>query len=113
MARVRRAVLAGLLCAAPLLGATAQASTGIAEREQLRAALRSQPHAAGAGVVPLPLPERPRASASASGGELARIARSDAPAHLLVGVRTHRDMDAVAAALSALGATPSGSTSPA
>jgi subtilisin family serine protease len=102
-------VLAGLLCAAPLLAATAQASTGIVEREQLRAALRLQPHAAGAGVVPLPLPEHPGASASAasaSGGELARIARSSGPAHLLVGVRSHEDMDAVAAALRALGVTP-------
>ena len=94
-------MLAGLLCAAPLLAATAQASTGIVEREQLRAALRLQPHAADTGVVPLPLPlpERPRASASAAaGGELARIARSSGPAHLLVGVRSHEDMDAVAAA---------------
>ncbi|HEX6652695.1 MAG TPA: S8 family serine peptidase [Thermoleophilaceae bacterium] len=103
---MRRAVLAGLLCAAPLVAATAQASTGIVEREQLRAALRLKPHAAGAGVVPLPLLERPRASASATGGELAHIARSDAPARLLVGVRAHEDMDAVAAVLRALGATP-------
>jgi subtilisin family serine protease len=100
-------VLAGLLCAAPLLAATAQASsTGIIEREQLRAALRVEPHAAGAGVVPLPLPEPPRASAAADGRSLARIARSDAPAHLLVGVRAHDDMDAVAATLRALGASP-------
>jgi subtilisin family serine protease len=76
------------------------------EREQLRAALRASPHAARANVVPLPLPERPRASAAASGGALARIARSDGPARLLVGVRTHEDMDDVAAALRALGASP-------
>jgi hypothetical protein len=75
------------------------------EREQLRAALRLRPHAARADVVPLPLPERTRAAAGGGGG-LARIARSDAPAHLLVGVRTHEDMDAVAATLRALGASP-------
>jgi subtilisin family serine protease len=96
-------VLAGLLCAAPLLAATAQASTGILEREQLRAALGARPHAAGRNVVPLPLPERPRASAAANGAALARIARSDAPARLLVGARTHEDMDAVAGAIRALG----------
>ena len=76
------------------------------EREQVRAALRLRPQAAGANVVPLPLPERPRASSAAAGGQLARIAGSSAPAHLLVGVRTHEDMDAVAASVSALGATP-------
>jgi subtilisin family serine protease len=99
-------VLAGLLCAAPLVAATAEASTGMIEREQLRAALRVSPHAARANVVPLPLPERPRASAAANGGALARIARSGEPARLLVGVRTHEDMDDVAAALRALGANP-------
>jgi len=99
-------VLAGLLCAAPLLAATAEASTGMIEREQLRAALRAGPHAARANVLPLPLPERPRASAAASGETLARIARSNEPAHLLVGVRAHEDMDDVAAALRALGASP-------
>ena len=77
------------------------------EREQLRAALRLRPQAARANVVPLPLPERRRAAAAAAGaGGLALIARSDAPAHLLVGVRTHEDMDAVAASLRALGSSP-------
>jgi subtilisin family serine protease len=98
-------VLAGLLCAAPLFAATAEASTGTVEREQLRAVLQLRPHAARANVVPLPLPEHPRASAARTGGELARIARSDTPAHLLVGVRVHGDMDAVTAAIRALGAT--------
>src|SRR6187455_339191 len=97
--RVRRAALAGLLCAAPFACATAQASTGMVEREELRAALHLQPRAAGAGVVPLPLPERPRASAAAAGAGLARVAGSAAPARLLVGVRAHEDMDAVADAL--------------
>ena len=94
------------LCAAPLVAASAQASTGLVEREALREALRQRAHSAGAGVVPLPLPERPRASAAAASGELARIARSDAPERLLVGVRSHSDTDAVAAELRALGGTP-------
>jgi len=98
-------VLAGLLCAAPFVAATAQASTGMVEREQLRAALHLQPRAAGAGVVRLPLPERPRASATAAGAGLARIARSAEPARLLVGVRAHDDVDAVADVLRAMGAS--------
>jgi subtilisin family serine protease len=102
---VRRAVLAMFLCAAPLLTTPAQASTGLVEREAVREALRQRPHSARAGVVALPLPERPRASAAA-GGELARIARSDAPEHLLVGLRSHSDVDAIAAELRALGGTP-------
>jgi subtilisin family serine protease len=76
------------------------------EREQLRAALKLRPQAAGANAVPLPLPERPRAAAATAGAELARIARSDASAHLLVGVSAHSDMEAVAAALRELGASP-------
>ena len=101
-------MLAGFLCAAPLLAASAQASTGMAEREQLRAAMRLSARSASANVVPLPLPlpDRPRATAAAADGELAHIAGSDAPARLLVGVRTHEDVDGVAATLRALGATP-------
>jgi subtilisin family serine protease len=76
------------------------------EREQLRAALRASPHATRANVVPLPLPEGPRVSAASAAGALARIARSSDPARLLVGVHTHEDMDEVAAALRALGASP-------
>jgi subtilisin family serine protease len=98
-------VLAGLLCAAPFACASAQASTGIVEREELRAALHAEPRAAGTGVVPLPLPEPRRASAAAASPALARIARSDAPARILVGARAHEDMDAVAGALSAMGAS--------
>src|SRR5215218_2822068 len=95
------------LCAAPLLAAPAQASTGLVEREALREALRQRAHSAQTGVVALPLPERePRASAAAASRELARIARSDAPERLLIGVRAHSDLDAVAARLRALGAAP-------
>jgi subtilisin family serine protease len=99
-------VLATFLCAAPLLAAPAQASTGMLERSALREALRMRAHSARSAVVALPLPEPPRASAASARGELARIARSDAPQHLLVGVRARDDLDAVAAELRALGAEP-------
>ena len=99
-------MLAILLCAAPLLAAPALASAGMLERQALREVLRGQARAAHSGVVPLPLPEPPRAGAAAAGGELARIARSDAPERLLVGVRAHSDLDGVAAELRALGAAP-------
>jgi subtilisin family serine protease len=94
------------LCAAPLLAASAQASTGLVEREALREVLRQRAHSSRAGAIALPLPEAPRASAAAASGELARIARSDAPERLLVGVRSHPELDSVAAELRALGATP-------
>jgi subtilisin family serine protease len=99
-------VLATFLCAAPLLAVPAQASTGMLEREALREALRLRAHSARAHVVPLPLPEPARASPASARGEFAQIARSDAPERLLVGVRAHADLDAVAAELRALGAEP-------
>jgi Subtilase family len=99
-------VLATFLCAAPLLAGPAQASTGMLERAALREALRMRAHSARSAFVALPLPERPRASAASTSGELARIARSDAPQRLLVGVRAHPDLDAVADKLRALGAEP-------
>jgi subtilisin family serine protease len=96
------------LIAAPLLAAPAQASTDVLDRAALRAVLGpGSARASHAHASPLPLPERTHASAAAaSAGELARIARSDAPRSLLVGVRAHSDMDAVAATLRALGAEP-------
>ena len=99
-------MVAIFLCAAPLITASAQASTGMLEREALREVIRQRVHAARSRVIALPLPERPRASAAAVSPELARIARSDAPERLLVGLRAHDDMGAVAAKLRALGATP-------
>lgn len=103
---MRRAVLATFLCAAPLLAASAQASTGMLEREALREALRHSPHAASNGVVPLPLPEPLRASSASVRSELARVARSTRPERLLIGARTHADLDGLAAAVRALGAQP-------
>jgi Subtilase family len=111
-------VLAIFLCAGPLVAASAQASTGLLEREALRELVRQRAHSARAGVIPLPLPEPPggagpatsSARRSADGtratAELARIARSDRPARLLVGARTHADVPGLAAALRALGAAP-------
>ena len=99
-------MLAVFLCAAPLLAATAQASTGMVERVALREALRQDAHASGNGVVRLPLPEAPRVSAAAARRGLARLASSPGPERLLVGVRSHGDVDGVAAKLRALGAEP-------
>jgi subtilisin family serine protease len=106
MRNVRRAVLVTFLCAAPLLAAPAQASTGILEREALREVLRGRPHAARTRALPLPLSGGPVASASSNPGELAQIARSQAPVRLLLGLRAHSDLAAVAAELRGLGADP-------
>jgi subtilisin family serine protease len=103
---VRRAVLATFLCAAPLFAASAQASTGMLEREAVRQALSQSPRAASNGVVPLPLPEPARASAASTRGELASIARSSARERLLIGARTHADLDGLAAKVRRLGAEP-------
>ena len=76
MTGVRRAVLATFLCAAPLLGASAQASTGMLEREAVREALRQTARSArSGGVVLLPLPEPVRASAASASNEIALVAR--------------------------------------
>jgi subtilisin family serine protease len=100
-------VLATFLCAAPLFAASAQASTGMLEREAAREALRHGARAAaGGGVVPLPLPESPRASASSTSGELARVARSTGPERLLIGARTHEHLDDLAARVRSLGGEP-------
>jgi subtilisin family serine protease len=98
-------VLATFLCAAPLLAAPAQASVDLLEREGLREALRhaGAGRAASNGVIRLPLPEAARASASSRTGELARIARSEGPERLLVGVLAHSQLPGVAAKLRALG----------
>jgi subtilisin family serine protease len=99
-------VLATFLCAAPLLAAPAQASTGLLEREAMREALRQSPRAASGGVVPLPLPEPASASAASARGELARIASSSGRERLLIGARTHPDLASLAATVRHLGAEP-------
>jgi subtilisin family serine protease len=108
MTRMRRAVLATLLCAAPLMAAPAHASKGLMEGKALRAALALQEGSAStAGVAPLPLPHEDRATAAAaSAGELARIAAAGGPVRVLVGVREHADLSGVARVLTRLGARP-------
>jgi Sigma-70, region 4 len=107
MVRMRRALLATLLCAAALPVTPALASHGLVEREAVRAALRLEPHAAGARhVVPLPLPGPAHGGTPARAAALpAGLARSAGPARLLVGVRSHADLAGVAAALERLGTT--------
>jgi subtilisin family serine protease len=107
MTAVRRAVLATFLCAAPLLAASAQASSSILEREAVREALRHSARGASrGGVVALPLPEPVRASAASASSELARLARSTGPERLLIGARTHGDVAGLEAKLRSLGAQP-------
>ena len=74
---MRKAALATLLFAAPLLAASAPAGADVIDRAALREVLRSQPRAATGAPLPLPLPEpsaAPAASAAAS-SETAEIAR--------------------------------------
>jgi subtilisin family serine protease len=96
MTRMRRAVLAILLCAVPLTAAPAYAAPALVERQALREVMGHE----GARMA-LPLPDRREASAS-----LARVARATGPVRVLVGVREHADLPAVAAELEALGAKP-------
>lgn len=101
--RMRRAVLATFLCTASLAAASADASAGLRERQALREVLRA--HAPPTAA--LPLPEREvRAGAAAGQGELVQIARAGGPQRILVGVRSHRHLPGVAAALRRLGAAP-------
>jgi len=76
------------------------------ERAALREALRQQAHASRNDVVRLPLPEEPRVSAAAARRGVARLASTPGPERLLVGARSHGDVDGVAAKLRALGAEP-------
>ena len=103
---MRRAVLATLLCAAPLLAAPAYALGDLSDRIALREALRHEARASAAAVVPLPLPETPQASAASASRELTSIARNQGPERVLVGARTHGDVAGIAAAVRRLGAQP-------
>jgi subtilisin family serine protease len=99
-------VLATILCAAPLLAASAHASGDLPDRIALREVLRHEARASAGWVVPLPLPEAPRASAASASRELASIARNDGPERALVGARSHGDLAGLAAELRRLGAQP-------
>jgi subtilisin family serine protease len=97
MGRMRRAVLAILLCAAPLTAAPAYASNPVLDGEQLRAV--GDTHA----IVPLSLHYDGAASPAASA---ASVARAKGPVRVLVGLRDRANLAAVAQELRDLGATP-------
>jgi subtilisin family serine protease len=101
---VRRAALATILSAVPLLAAPTDASADLRDRAAMREVLQGQAGAAAGGAIPLPLPERRHATAAADARELAMVAREGASGRLLVGVRAHRDLPGVAATLRRLGA---------
>ena len=109
---MRKAVLAILLCAAPLLAAPAQASQGLLESQALREAARLEGRATSSGdVVPLPLPRSlPNTEAfvaqTASSRVQPRIAATSGPQRVLVGVRSHDQLGGVAGTLRRLGAAP-------
>jgi subtilisin family serine protease len=107
---MRRAALATVLCAAPLLAAPAQASgEPLQELQALRAALTHGPAGASAArIVPLPLPERAfsRSAAASARTELAAIARARGPQRVLVGARSHPDLPGLRRELARLGAAP-------
>ena len=106
MRPMRRAVLAILLCAAPLATAPAYASPSLVKLQAVRQASRLEAGAASSGgVAALPLGGEPSARVS-SVGELTRIARASGPVHLLVGLRRHEDMASVTELLRSLGARP-------
>src|SRR5918992_1310069 len=106
---MRRAVLAMVLCAAPLLAGPVHAAGGLQERQALRAALQLQAGAAGTPhVLPLPLPDprTGRAVSASARSELTRIARRRGPRRVLVGVTRHSALPGVRRALERLGAEP-------
>jgi subtilisin family serine protease len=106
---VRRALLATLLCAAPLLAAPARAAGDLSERQALRAALNHEAGAEGARqVVTLPLPQPPtaRAAAASTRSELRRIARGRGPQRVLIGVTRHAALPGVKRTLERLGGEP-------
>jgi subtilisin family serine protease len=96
MVAMRRAVLAILLCAAPLMAAPAYASSDLPGLEALRAA----------GVRTLPLADDGPIASVASVGELTRIAAARGPVRVLVGARRHGDVAGIARLLRALDARP-------
>jgi subtilisin family serine protease len=106
---MRRAVLAMVLCAAPLLAGPAHAADGLQERQALRAAMQPQAGAAGARHVvqlPLPAPRTLRATPASTRSELGRIARGRSAQRVLVGVTRHAALRGVREELERLGARP-------
>ena len=106
MNAMRRAVLAILLCAAPLVAAPAYASEDLLGQQALRAAEALEAGSATTGAVrALPLSDEGPPAASVA-GELARIGSAGGPARVLVGVRRHGDLPGVSRVLERLGAKP-------
>lgn len=104
---MRKAVLAILVCAAPLASSPALASQSLLDRQALREAERVYSQAAGSSsVVPLPLVPSRAENTSDTIASVASLARSAGPERVLVGVRAHRQLDGVARVLTSLGATP-------
>ncbi|HEV3379005.1 MAG TPA: S8 family serine peptidase, partial [Thermoleophilaceae bacterium] len=101
---MRKAVVATVLCAVPLLTGPAHAAGDLQERQALRAALQLEAGAATARqVVRPPLAALPNAS---SHRELTHVARSRGPQRVLVGVTRHSALPAVRRTLQRLGARP-------
>jgi subtilisin family serine protease len=98
---VRRAALATILSAVPLLAAPADVSAALHDRVAMREVLRGEARAAASAAIPLPLPEAPRASAAS---ETPSIGRARDSVRLLVGVRAHESLPGVAAAVRRIGA---------
>jgi subtilisin family serine protease len=105
MSAMRRAVLAILLCAAPLFAAPAYASPSLVELQALRETIRKESRPGAIKSLPLSAASTPTASI-ASTSELDRIARATGRVRVLIGVRESADLPGVAAAVQALGATP-------
>jgi subtilisin family serine protease len=100
---MRRAVLVSLICAAPLLCAPAHASASLLDRQALREAqsLGARPASTG-GVAPLPLAGGPANGPRGLGWLAGSVGRQ----RVLVGVRSHGQLRAVAGVLRRLGAAP-------
>jgi subtilisin family serine protease len=106
MGQVRRPGLAALICASSLLAAPAAAAGPTTlERAALRQAILASARPSASGVVRLPLPERPRAATAAEARQRAALSRERAPGRLLVGVRAHRHLGAVAREVGRTGAS--------
>jgi subtilisin family serine protease len=104
---MRRAVLATVLCAAPLLAGSAHAAGDLPERQALRAALQLEAGAASARQMlrlPLARPDTERARAAFGRSELTRIARRAGAQRVLVGVTRHSALPGVRRVLERLGA---------
>jgi subtilisin family serine protease len=100
---VRAATFAGILCAACAAAVPGSAWAGVIGDAAVREAARLDARAASAGPLALPLNGR---FASTRPAELAALVRSRGAVRVLVGVRRHSALGAVARRLARLGADP-------